>query len=909
MGAGVAVILELLIILVAAKVAAEVAERVGVPAVLGEIGAGLLIGPHALGLVGDGEVVRFLAELGVIVLLLQVGLELDLGELRAVGVSAGLVAVAGVALPFAGVLALGPAIGADDSALLFVAGALTATSVGITARVFADLRALASSEARTVLSAAVADDVLGLVLLTIVTKLAAGGGVSALGLAGVVAVAVGFLVVSTAVATRTVPPLALAVARGSRSSGSLLAFALVCTLALAYLAHAAGLAALIGAFVAGLALGRANDAERVRREVTSLGHVFVPIFFVHIGLQTELSRLADPAVLRIAGLLLVVGVAGKVAAGAVASRRAGDRLLIGLGMLPRGEVGLIFAGIGLREGLLDGDLYGAVLLVVLATTVVAPPLLRMRMGVGRSRPAPAASAPLGGYLALGDGVVRLRAVPPPAEAAGVALDAAVEVAYLRPASNLLDWLGSAPEMPWGRQTTERLLRVLRTGNARTWRFLDTTAVLDRLLPELADAVARRRLDASELDPLRVLTWERVSAVRAMADAQPVDSAAAAEYARLAQPDLLLLAALFCDAIPGDRDRTSAARSLAQRLELGADAVEEVVLLVTDHALFRAAIRRQGWRDERAVLNLAGHIQTEERARALYLLSVAEDDFDVVSRARLDQLHGAVQQVLADTALSGGRARTADEIRRQQARALAPAAAGARIDAAPRSWVLALEPAAVARVCTLLVHASARGEVRAAVHATATGWTVDVGCRDAQGLLARVTGVLAADGGSVRHAVTATWPDGVAAMTFDVGGGRLPLADEIARRILAAPASGSWHPVPDAVVSFDGDASPWYTVCEIAAPDRPGLLHDLTAAISAAGVSIHLAQVSTGRDGWAHDVFELTDHRGAKISDAAQAAIAAALRGGRRRRAKPFGRAHKLATEPKHLGHTVETAAP
>ncbi|MCA1705084.1 MAG: cation:proton antiporter, partial [Actinobacteria bacterium] len=246
------VLFDILVVLVAAKLAGELSERIGIPPVVGEIFAGVIVGRSVLGIVGSDEVLHVFAELGVILLLVEVGMEMDAGELRRVGRPALQVAFAGVALPFAGGYVAALLLGVEPRTALFLGAALTATSVGITARVFGDLKALATPEARTVLGAAIADDVIGLVILTVV----AGAATSALSLtsvAWVTATAIGVLAASLLVGARVAPWLIEQVTRLSRSSGTLLGLSLAFILLFSLIADAAGLAPIVGAFVAGLA--------------------------------------------------------------------------------------------------------------------------------------------------------------------------------------------------------------------------------------------------------------------------------------------------------------------------------------------------------------------------------------------------------------------------------------------------------------------------------------------------------------------------------------------------------------------------------------------------------------------------------------------------------------------------------
>ena len=484
------IFLDILIVLVAAKMAAEVSERIGIPAVVGEILAGIVIGPSVLGLIATGEgssaeVLLTLGEIGVILLLLEVGMQMDLRELGAVGRAALTVAVIGVVIPMAGGVGVGHLLGLTSNESLFVGSALAATSVGITARVFGDLRALATIEARTVLGAAVADDVIGLIILTVVVRITTGdGSFSFSSLLGIIAVAFGFLFLATLIGMLTVPRLFAQIERLSRSSGTLVALALAFTLGIAELAILAKLAPIVGAFVAGLVLGRSSVSTRVQKELTSVGHLFIPVFFLQIGINVDVQQFVKPPVIGLAAALIAVGAIGKVVAGFGATGLPADRLLIGLGMIPRGEVGLIFASIGLREGILTGDVYAAVLAMVLVSTLLAPPLLsaRIRRTQRRFASSPDTSTPRpeGGWLKVetpvrGRATVDLAAQPPRSEALVIALDASLMVDGANASLALTTFLVEATsggETPrWDADSTAALMSVIRGGSVRSWRFL------------------------------------------------------------------------------------------------------------------------------------------------------------------------------------------------------------------------------------------------------------------------------------------------------------------------------------------------------------------------------------------------------------------------------------------------------
>lgn len=365
--------------LLGAKVFGEIAERYGQPAVLGELLVGILLGPSLLGLVPLTDGVLLVAEIGVLLLLFEVGLETDLGELARVGGSAMAVAVVGMALPFAGGYLVTKMAGYETLTAIFVGAALTATSIGITSRVLSELKALASREGQIILGAAVADDILGLVVLAVVSQVAATGSVSlgdALKAAGL---SFGFLLVAVAVGMPLGKVLVRFVGK-AQVRGILVAVAVAFALLAALGAQTAGSAAIVGAFAAGLVLARTNRGHDIETAVRPVVDVFAPVFFVAIGAQVNVAYL-DPstpenrAALLLALGLTVVGILGKFAAGFAAWGKV-RRAFIGAGMIPRGEVGLIFAQIGKQSGALPEPVFVAVVLAVFATTFVTPPLLK-----------------------------------------------------------------------------------------------------------------------------------------------------------------------------------------------------------------------------------------------------------------------------------------------------------------------------------------------------------------------------------------------------------------------------------------------------------------------------------------------------------------------------------------------------
>jgi len=406
----------LALILMSARLFAPLAQKLGFPAVLGELLLGValgnlsLFGLHYFDNVAKDPIIAFLAELGVIVLLLQIGLETRLGELVRVGGRATAVAAIGIAAPFAlGAFLVGPLLlpGQSQNAYLFLGATLAATSVGITGRVFRDLGKLDSREARIVLGAAVIDDVLGLVILAVVSGLVQSGKVSLGGTAWIVAEAGLFLGGSIWIGRLIAPHSSRWLARLDAGPSMLFAQVLATGLFLAWLAHVIGLAPIIGAFAAGLLFEpvflRHFETPRIVQEAAPLlpegetgrdlralmekhahhqhesmiepiGYFFVPVFFVLTGMQVDLSTLADPMLVAIALGITAAAVVGKLAAGFAAGRSTSP-WIVGWGMVPRGEVGLIFAVAGRQLGVLSESMFSIIVIMVILTTLLTPPML------------------------------------------------------------------------------------------------------------------------------------------------------------------------------------------------------------------------------------------------------------------------------------------------------------------------------------------------------------------------------------------------------------------------------------------------------------------------------------------------------------------------------------------------------
>lgn len=375
-------LLVLVAVIVATKTFGALAQYIGQPAVLGELLAGVVLGGSALGILDPNDaVMHALGELGVLILLFQIGLHTDLRSLAKVGPTALLSGGVGVVLPFVGGFGVSRMLGVEPLTAIVVGASLTATSIGISARVLSDLGQLKTPEGQVVIGAAVFDDVIGLIILSVVASMVAGSDLSVAGVGKISAVAIGFVVVALALGSVAIPPLFRLIER-VKLSGTLTTAALGFALVLALLATQAGSAMIIGAFAAGLILHPTPQRHEIEDSATQIGFFFVPIFFATVGASVDLAALVTREALVIGGLLVAVGVVGKVAAGFAPWWFKGNKLLVGVALVPRGEVGLIFAKLGLAAGVLSSERFGALMLMVVVTTFVTPPLLSLLVARG-----------------------------------------------------------------------------------------------------------------------------------------------------------------------------------------------------------------------------------------------------------------------------------------------------------------------------------------------------------------------------------------------------------------------------------------------------------------------------------------------------------------------------------------------
>lgn len=413
-----AVLLSLVVIYLASKVGGEICARIDLPPVLGELVGGVVVGISALHLLvfpeagaassdsaiinliqttsdlspaastsvfeASSEVISVLSELGVIILLFEIGLESDLKELLKAGPQATVVAITGVVVPFAtGTAGLLYLFNVPTIPAVFAGAALTATSIGITAKVLAEIQRLTSKEGQIIIGAAVIDDVIGIIVLAVVASLADTGEIAISNVIYLI-VSAGVFLIGSILLGRLLMPFFVGLVKNLKTRGQLLISALILTFILSYIGDIIQLEAILGSFTAGLILGETELRRELEEDVVAIADMFTPIFFVTVGAKTDLGVL-NPTVpanregLIIATFLIVVAIVGKVVTGLTVFGAGPEinRLAIGVGMIPRGEVGLVFAGVGSASGALSKPLEAAIIMMVILTTFLAPPLLRV----------------------------------------------------------------------------------------------------------------------------------------------------------------------------------------------------------------------------------------------------------------------------------------------------------------------------------------------------------------------------------------------------------------------------------------------------------------------------------------------------------------------------------------------------
>jgi Kef-type K+ transport system membrane component KefB len=369
--------LAMLVVFASAKILDEVFERLHQPGIVGQILAGVVIGPSVLGWMAPNEFLTALAELGVMFLLFRVGLEVKASELIKVGPISIWVAVLGVAFPFVlgwGILRLW---GEPQIESVFVGAAMVATSVGITAQVLAAKGLLQERASQIILAAAVIDDVLGLLILALVSSIAKGT-LNILELALTATLAIGFTLIVVKWGTKTMKTVVPHVREQLRGGEAQFAMAMILLFALSVLAVYAGVAAIIGAFLAGMALAE-SVGHRVHDLAQGVTELLVPFFLAGIGLHFSLSALSDWPTVTLAGIILLAAMLSKFIGCGLGAYRLGwaDASRVGVGMIPRGEVGMVVAQIGQSLGVIGAHVHAVVVLMSVVTTLVAPPLLKL----------------------------------------------------------------------------------------------------------------------------------------------------------------------------------------------------------------------------------------------------------------------------------------------------------------------------------------------------------------------------------------------------------------------------------------------------------------------------------------------------------------------------------------------------
>ncbi len=512
------------------------------------------------------------------------------------------------------------------------------------------------------------------------------------------------------------------------------------------------------------------------------------------------------------------------------------------------------------------------MLVVLATTVISPAALRWRINTKGSvqvdLDTDTDTEPEGGWLAVESGRIVLAANPPTSATPDVLLSASLLATAHKPADSLLDWVAERRnrDVTWNRDSTTKLLEVLRHGSARSWRLLEVSGLFERTVPEIAGAIRERASDVSELDPTNVLRFPTVETLREV-------TAVASS-----QSDTLLLAAFLADIDA----KSEIASAILRGLDVDLLTAGEVEDLLNGARILRAAVEHEPHRvDEKLLRDIAHGLRRPGIVERSRLLADAIGGLEPWQHAAMIDITIGVQSLLAHPELLDGVDDSLADMRRRQARDLTDDAALIdRITHAPTTYVLAHEPAMLLEHARLIEPAPHGRKVRVTVQPTAVRgqYMVNVACRNRRGLLSRLSGAFTDAGFSVVSASLATWPDDSVLDTFVITADSPPLPAALAE-LLSRAQRGRLRPrriegeAPR--VAVDNSMHPWHSVLRVAGRDRLGLLAAISYALSEVGVVVHHAVIET-RDGEVDDSFEISDRVGRKVSEDAADKIARIL---------------------------------
>ena len=478
--------------------------------------------------------------------------------------------------------------------------------------------------------------------------------------------------------------------------------------------------------------------------------------------------------------------------------------------------------------------------------------------------------PSTGRLTVEHGIIHLHGAPPASETISLAFKVASRTSYARPSAELLEWFASRRNQPlvWHADDTASLLRLVRTHEPRAWRLLEVTGVLERALPEVAEAMRRKRADITDLESLGALRFHV---------AERLDDLAV----EIGHPsDDLVLAALAVDVCHDTTESNPCWTSLLDRL-VPPDDVRRIAAIIADARLLRSSADDPSGFEEREVLQVATQLASATHAREAYQLALALEPLPVEQREVLDERNLLIDDLLDPLEFAGSEATNPADARRLAAqKLLVERAAIERLRSAPNAYVLSNSSEELARQSSLIEPLPRPKSVRVAVTPMPEPdhWKIDVACRDAKALLAHLTAVLTTHDLDIVDATIATWPDGGVLDTFIVVASTQPTAKALAgdferslRRPLRAPA------VVGLVAEFKSDALPWHTVCDVIGPDQPGALLAVSAAFARANIVVHTARIATS-DRIIHDRFTVSDRRGRKLDEAAMQRLRRALAG-------------------------------